>query len=580
MKRSSLVVLVAASLAAAGCGGGSSSSQSSNPGSAALKPLPGKRGGSVTLLSSTDVDYLDPGHTYYTVGYTVTYATQRPLYNFRPGQATPVPDLAAGPPQVSPDAKTITVKLRRGVRFSPPVDREVTSKDVKYAFERAFTSSVANEYTTYFTDIVGAPKTPGAYRPISGIQTPDDHTLVIHLSRPSGVGVAAALVMPITIPVPKEYARRYDAQSRSTYNTHVVFTGPYMVANNAAGELVGYHANTSIQLVRNPNWNAKTDFKPAYLNSILIRTNANQLDVAARQALQGSHLMTEDPPPANTLKRAVTRYPGQYVTIPAGGFRWLPLNTTIKPFDNVDVRRAVIAAFDRDAVRKARGGPFVGDLATHFIPPSIQGFTQAGGVEGPNVDFLRKPRGDMALATSYMKKAGYPSGRYTGHQTFTMVTENVDPGRAQAEVAQAQFAKLGFHMDIRAVSQATMYTGFCQVPKKKLASCGDAAWFKDFNDPQSMLEPTFKGSAIQPAGGNNNLAELRDPKVDAAMTRAATLRGAARLNAWGQIDKMITADAPAVPLLWDKTTVLESKDVQGVGNVYDDTWDLAWTSVK
>jgi peptide/nickel transport system substrate-binding protein len=580
MRTSALAVLVVASLAAAGCGGGSSSSQSSDAGSAALKPIPGKRGGSITLLSSTDVDYLDPGHTYYTVGYTVTYATQRPLYNFKPGQTTPVPDLAVGPPQVSPDAKTITVKLRRGVRFSPPVSREVTSKDVKYAFERAFTANVANEYTTYFTDIVGAPSKPGAYRPISGIQTPDDQTLVIHLSRPSGIGVAAALVMPITIPVPEEYARKYDAQAPSTYNTHVVFTGPYMVKNDASGKLTGYHPNTTIQLVRNPNWDAKTDFKPAYLNSIRIRTNASDLDVAARQALEGSHLMTEDPPPANVLKRAVTRFKGQYVTIPAGGFRWLPLNTTIKPFDNINVRRAVIAAFDRDAVRKARGGPFVGDLPTHFIPPGIAGFAEAGGAEGPGDDFLRNPRGDMALATSYMKKGGYPSGRYTGHQTFTMVTENVNPGRAQAEVAQAQLAKLGFHVTLRAVSQATMYTEFCQVPKKKLASCGDAAWFKDFNDPQSMLEPTFKGTAIQPSGGNNNLAELRDPKVDAAMTRAATLRGAARLSAWGQIDKMITADAPAVPLLWDKTTVLESKDVQGVGNVYDDTWDLAWTSVK
>src|SRR3954449_2853388 len=275
----------------AGCGGGGSSSNTgastaaSNGVLAGLQPHAGKRGGSVTLLSSTDVDYLDPGHTYYTVGYTVLYATQRPLYSVKPGEANPTPDLAAGPPQISKDEKTVTVKLRSGVRFSPPVNREVTSKDVKYAFERAFTANVANEYGTYFADIVGAPKTPGAYRPISGIQTPDDHTLVIHLSRPSGIGVAAALIMPITIPVPKEYARRYDAQSRSTYNTHVAFTGPYMVKANGSGELVGYHPNTSIQLVRNPNWNPKTDFKPAYLNSILIRTNASDLDVAARQTL-------------------------------------------------------------------------------------------------------------------------------------------------------------------------------------------------------------------------------------------------------------------------------------------------------
>jgi peptide/nickel transport system substrate-binding protein len=547
---------------------------------AGLTPKGGKRGGSVTLLSSTDVDYLDPGHTYYTVGYTILYATQRPLYSVKPGEATETPDLAAGPPQISPDNKTITVKLRSGVRFSPPVNREVTSKDVKYAFERAFTANVANEYTTYFADIVGAPAKPGKFKTISGIQTPDDHTLVIHLSRPSGVGVAAALVMPITVPVPEEYAKKFDEKNPSTYNTHVVFTGPYMVKNDAQGNLVGYHANSSIQLVRNPNWDPKTDYKPAYLDSILMRTNATDLDIAARQTLQGSHFMTEDPPPANVLKTAVTRYKGQYVTIPAGGFRWMPLNTTIKPFDNVNVRKAVIAAFDRNAVRQARGGPFVGDIATHFIPPGIAGFEQAGAFKGPNFDFLRNPSGDMALATQYMKKAGYPSGKYTGKQTFTIVTENVNPGKAQATVEQAQLAKLGFKAQVRTVSQATMYTGFCQVPAKKLLACGDAAWFKDFNDPQSMLEPTFKGSAIQPNGGNNNLAMLNDPKIDAAMTRAATLRGNARLTAWGDIDQMIVGDAAAVPLVWDKTTVLESKDVQGAGDAYTDTFNLAWSSVK
>jgi peptide/nickel transport system substrate-binding protein len=570
----------------AGCGGGGSSSSTgastaaSNGVLAGLQPHAGKRGGSVTLLSSTDVDYLDPGHTYYTVGYTVLYATQRPLYSVKPGEASPTPDLAVGPPQISKDEKTVTVKLRSGVRFSPPVNREVTSKDVKYAFERAFTANVANEYGTYFADIVGAPKKPGSFKPISGIQTPDNHTLVIHLSRPSGVGVAAALVMPITVPVPEEYAKKFDAKNPSTYNTHVVFTGPYMVKNDAAGNLVGYHASTSIQLVRNPNWDRKTDYKPAYLDSILMRTNASDLDVAARQTLQGSHLMTEDPPPANVLKLAVTKYKGQYVTIPAGGFRWLPLNTTIKPFDNINVRKAVLAVFNRDAVRQARGGPFVGDIATHFIPPGIAGYDQAGGAKGPGYDYLRNPAGDLALATQYMKKAGYPSGKYTGNGSFTMVTENVNPGKAQALVAQAQFAKLGFKVQVRTVSQATMYTGFCQVPSKKLFSCGDAAWFKDFNDPQSMLEPTFKGSAIQPSGGNNNLAQLNDPKIDAAMTKAATLRGDPRLTAWGDIDKTIVGDAAAVPLIWDKTTVLESKDVQGAGDAYTDTFNLAWSSLK
>jgi len=332
--------------------------------------------------------------------------------------------------------------------------------------------------------------------------------------------------------------------------------------------------------VRNPNWDKSTDYKPAYLDSILFRTNATNSSVSARQTLTGSHLMTSSNPPGAELKLAVTKYKNQFQQLPGGGFRYFPLNTTIKPFDNVNVRKAIIAAFDRDAVRLARGGKFVGDIPTHFIPPGIPGFEEAGGAAGPGVDFLKNPKGDPALAASYMKKGGFPSGKYTGGKTFQLVASNSGPGKAQSEVAQAQFAKLGFKVKLLQVPQDSVYTDYCQVPKKKLFSCGGAGWFKDFNDPQSMLEPTFKGSAININGGNNNLAQLNDPKIDAAMNKAAELRGDARAKAWADIDKMITADAPAVPFLWDKTTVLESKDVQGAGNAYYDSWDLAFTSVK
>jgi len=580
MRGLALWAIPALALLAAGCGSSSSSSTSSSSGAGQVAPKQGKQGGSLTALDSSDVDYLDPGHTYYTFGYTIAYATQRPLYSFKPGSNDPVPDLADGQPQISADNKTITVKIKSGVKFSPPVNREVTSKDVKYAFERAFTSNVGNEYTTYFADIVGAPKKPGSFKTISGIETPDNNTLIIKLAKPEAVGVAAALVMPITVPVPEEYAKKFDAKNPSTYNTHVVATGPYMVKNNASGSLVGYKPGTSIQLVRNPNWDKSTDFKPAYLDSIFIRTNASNASVSARQVLTGSHLITLENPPAAELKLAVTKYKNQFVQLPGGGFRYFPLNTTVKPFDNVNVRKAIIAGFDRNAARLARGGKYTGDIPTHFLPPGIPGFDQAGGLAGPGYDFLKNPSGDMALATQYMKKGGFPSGKYTGGKTFTMVTANTDPGKAQAEVAQAQFAKLGFKVKLQQVPQDAVYTEYCQVPKKKFFSCGSAGWFKDYNDPQSMLQPTFDGGAININGGNNNLAQLNDPKINAAMEKASTLKGDARAQAWADIDKMITADAPAVPFLWDKTTNLESKDVQAAGNSYYDSWDLTFTSLK
>jgi ABC-type transport system substrate-binding protein len=95
-----------------------------------------------------------------------------------------------------------------------------------------------------------------------------------------------------------------------------------------------------------------------------------------------------------------------------------------------------------------------------------------------------------------------------------------------------------------------------------------------------MLEVTFKGKNIAPNGGNNNLAQLNDPKIDAAMDKASALQGDARIKAWADIDKQITADAPAVPFDWDKTTIIWSKDVNGVGNPYYDALDYSFTSLK
>ena len=254
--------VAALALVVAACGSSDKSSGGSSSSSAGADQEVGggQQGGVLHQLGSTDVDYLDPGHTYYTAGFQVAYVTQRPLYGFRPDQTDPVPDLAADKPQISDDLKTITVKIKPNVKFSPPVNRAVTSKDVKYAFDRFFSVNVGGQYASYFNAIEGTPSSPTkGVRDISGITTPDDATIVFKLTRPEAVSVAAALVMPITMPVPEEYAEKFDAKNPSTYNTHVVATGPYMVKNDPRGNTVGYQTGKSIDLVRNPNWDKSTD---------------------------------------------------------------------------------------------------------------------------------------------------------------------------------------------------------------------------------------------------------------------------------------------------------------------------------
>ncbi len=582
-----LSLAAASSLSVAACGSndsGSSSSSSSGAASTPSTPAEGKQGGVLNQLNASgDVDYLDPGHTYYQGGYQVALSIGRTLYSYKPGDPnTAVPDLAEGPPEIAADNKSVTVKIRKGVKFGPPVNREVTAKDVKYAIDRTFSVNVGGQYSSaYFSAINGAPKKPTkGVEALAGTTTPDDNTLKFELTRPEAPGLAAALVLPITIPVPEEFAKKFDAKSPSTYNTHVVASGPYMVASDADGNLTGYKAGKSIKLVRNPNWDKATDFKPAYLDEINMKTNVSDGAVAAQQVLKGTGMSYDSNPPAAELKLAVQQYKGQFETLPSGSYRYFPINTTIKPFDNVNVRKAILAVFDREAALKARGGKFTGEVATHFIPPGFPGFEEAGGAEGAKVDYLSNPRGDMAVATKYMKMAGFASGKYDGNETFLMVGATVDPGKAQTEVAQAQLEKLGFKFKVRLVPQDAVYTEYCQVPKKKVALCGGAAWAKDYQDAQTLLEPTFKGSLIAPDGGNNNLAQLNDPKIDAAMEKAVVLQGDERIKAYANIDKMIVADAPVVPFDWDKTTSIWSKDVKGALSAYNTVLDFNYTSLK
>ena len=543
----------------------------------------GKQGGTLKQLGASDVDFLDPGKTYFTQGYQVALITGRPLYGFTPGNPDVQPDLAAAKPEISADKKTITIKLRPNVKFAPPVNRAVTSDDVKYSFERAFSTSVQNQYATaYFASIEGAPKKlPKTPQDISGITTPDPQTIVFKLTSPTAVATAAALVMPISIPVPRSYAEKFDAKSPSTYNENVVASGPYMVKNNASGSVKpGFKVGRSITLVRNPNWDKSTDFRPAYLDEIDMTTNNTDGSVAAQQVLKGTSLSLDTNPPAAELADAVKNYQGQFGQVPAGGYRYFPMNTTLPPFNDVNVRKAVMAGFDREAARKARGGRFTGDIPTHFLPPDFPGYDEAGGAKS-SVDFLANPRGDAAVSAKYFKAAGMASGKYEGNAEVLLVGANVDPGKAQTEVAQAQLENLGFKVKTRLVPQDAVYNDYCQLPSKKVNMCGGSGWFKDFQDPASMLEPTFKGSNIVTDGGlNNNLAQINDPAIDAAMDKADLLEGQPRLDAFGAIDKQITADAPAVPFLWDKTTIIWSKNVQGVIDDYFTQMNFAFTSLK
>jgi peptide/nickel transport system substrate-binding protein len=530
------IVLAAVALAAAGCGAPEGE-------------------GRLTLLTAADVDSLDPGRTYSPLGYQVLYATNRPLYSYAPGDgARPRPDLAEGPPRISRGGRRITVRIRAGVRYAPPLDREVVAADVEYAIERAFSESVASSYAaSYFGAVAGAPAAPTDGVPdIAGIAAPDERTLVLRLTEPVAGAVAGALAMPITVPVPREHAAPHDARSPSDYDRHVASTGPYMVRRAPAGR---------IDLVRNPHWTARRDFRPAWLDRITIDAGNVDLTVAARRALEGSRLVCCDagqPPPA-VLAEALGERAGQVGRVPGGGTRWIALNTRRPPFDDLRVRTAVVARFDRTALRLVHGGARVGPVARHFIPPGVPGHAESR-VPGPS----RAPA---------LPAAG--KGR-----RLLIVSPNADPGRQVGLVVDAQLRRMGFRTRLRAMAEETLLTRFCGVPSSPYAVCAGVSWSRDFLDGQSALRPPFDGRAIAPRG-SVNWSLLDDPRVNAAMSAASALPpGAGRDRAWARVNRMIVERAVAIPYLWDDSVQLASADVDGAMNPYFARWDLAFTRLR
>jgi peptide/nickel transport system substrate-binding protein len=588
-------VVTALAMFVAACGGSDDNGGGGGSKTAAVqtKVAQGKKGGNLTYLAAGDVDYLDTGQTYYTFGYMVAYSTNRMLYSFKPTESVkPVPDLATGPPEISADNKTITVHIKTGVKYAPPVNREVTTKDIKYAFERAFSKEVPSGYAgAYFSSIVGTPEKPnsGDIKPISGIETPDDQTIVFKLKEANAPMVSQALVMPITVPVPEEYASKWDKSTPSKFDQYQSFTGPYMVKNDpTTGKVTGRVPGKSIEIVRNPNWDAKTDYRPAYLDSIKIEEGNDDLATASRRALNGTSTICCDAgsPPAQVLKQALSRQKDQVVFVASGGTRYIAMNTTVKPFDNLDVRKAIVAAANRNALRLTAGGEAVGDLAGGWIPPGIPGFEEAGGLkQNADLDYLAHPEGDPAVAKKYMDlaaKDGLPikNGKWTGGEKVLTIATNADPGKKTAEVFQNQMEQLGFKLNFRIVPQDTLYTKFLGVPSQKVALGPNVGWFKDFSDPQSMLDATFNGKNILQQG-NVNWPQLDVPAINDAMKQASTVEvGPERNQAWAKINHMIAEQAPAIPWIWDKTASVGSKNVNQAVSGYFTAHDLSFTSIK
>jgi peptide/nickel transport system substrate-binding protein len=423
-------------------------------------------------------------------------------YSGRPtqeGGAELRPDLAADLPTVSADGLTWTFRLKPGLRYAPPYEgTEIVAADVIRAVERtlrpvptaygeATGATTIGTYSFYYTpQIVGAEGfAAGEADTISGLEAPDDHTLVVHLTEPAG-DLGHRFSLPATAPIPPGAAEGHD----DGYGPYLVASGPYM--------LKGYRRGGPITLVRNSSWNpASDDLRAAYANRIELSAAAGP--EAAYAAVEGgnSDLVLDEPVPDALLERyrADPALESRVVLIPQDTLVYAPMNLAQPPFDDVHVRRAANLAIDKQELVERFPGAGA-RIATHAAPDSLEGNLLL------DYDPLATPghRGDLTAARAEMAASRYdsdgdglcdrPECSHIRAIVIDFPPEVLPPQTVDS--LTGDLAQLGLNLDLdRAPPQEVFQTLAAQA--RRHAMVLNYGWIKDFPNGSGWFPPALDG---------------------------------------------------------------------------------------
>lgn len=377
-------------------------------------PAP-RRGGTLTVAIANEPPNLDPFHQAGDARTAVTVLMYQGLmYEHASGTAQP---LLAESMAVSDDGLTYTFALRRGVRFH--TGQAMTAADVKYSYDYVRNPSNGS---------------PGAadFGVIAGIETPDDHTVVIRLSEPN-----ASLPMTLTnrfgCVVPRDTFA--NPQARTRLSQQSVGTGPFMLQE--------FRPQSHIRMARFANyWQSGQPYLEGILFSV--QPNAASVLVALRSRRVDLALLAR-PQDAEQLQ-------GQagLVINAAPSLRQcsLDLDCNHAQLRDVRVRRAIALSIDKGAIMQAAIGGKGQVLGT--IPAAMQESW------GAPIETLPNQRPDPARARALLAEAGLADG-FAMDLVSIIGFEWMDP--AAVTIAQ-QLAPLGIRLNIQRVELGVWLNAF------------------------------------------------------------------------------------------------------------------------
>ncbi|TWD82441.1 peptide/nickel transport system substrate-binding protein [Kribbella amoyensis] len=567
-------VVAALTLTLAACSSGNGASTAG--GSPAAEPV---KGGTLNMLGSGDVDYMDPNLSYYSVGYLNLRMWSRQLFTY-PGEVggkntTPVADLATELPTaanggVSADGKTYTIKIRPGAQWNTSPARQVTAADLVRGVKRTanpvqpfggipdFADLIVG-YKSFADGFAKVAKTPAAIAayindtPLPGVVAKDDTTVVFKLTQPATYFVDM-LTLTAFSPAPAEVLKYLPASTES--GNAWPSDGPYKVDK--------WVPTKSISYSRNPAWNAATDpVRKAYVDKIEVNETVSQ-DSIQQQLQTGTptaDLEFDVGPPPSQLPALISKKDKNLnLGETASSNPYVVYNTASpnnnKALANVKVRQAISYALNRDHVIQVYGGPTVNPPLTHVLPGNILGSQQIDPYPY-----------DPDKAKQLLAEAGHPN------LTLKFLYRNASEGSSKAfQTIQQDLSKIGITVVGVPSPNADFYVKYLQVPTVAQRGVWDlslAGWGADWygNAALSFFNPLFSGEpSFPPVGSNFGL--YVNPATNALIKQAIAAPDtdqAAQL--WAKADAQVMADAPFYPLTNPKNANYHAEQVNNAAFV-------------
>jgi dipeptide transport system substrate-binding protein len=415
------------------------------------------------------------------------------MVDFERGGTTVVPSLAERW-DISPDGKTYTFHLRRGVKwhsnriFKP--SRDFNADDIVFSFERQWKENhpffkVTSSNHSYFNDM-GLPIL------LNSVEKLDDYTVRVALNEPEAPFLSD-LAMEFAGIQSKEYAdAMMKAGTPEKIDQEPIGTGPYFLVQYQKDAVIRYRAFADY-------WDGK-----AKIDDLVFSITPDAAVRWAKLQKGECHVMPY-PNPADL--DAMRRNPSiQVLEQPGLNIGYLAYNTTKKPFDDVRVRKALNMAINKKAIIDAVYLS-TGIAAKNPIPPSMWSY---------NDDIMDDPFNPVA-AKKLLSEVGYPNGFDTDLWAMPVQRPYNPNARRIAELMQADLAKIGVRAEIRSFEWGE-YRKRAQNGEHMMAQLG---WTGDNGDPDNFLHSLLGCNAARIDG--SNIAKFCYPPFEELVVKAKSV---------------------------------------------------------